>query len=159
MKNCWNHRLKANQITAPGWDYQFMMIRIGFDNLIQQGSTIIIISCCIRVSNKIAQSLPHTQSRQPIGINDKTSRGQKARGTSRIDGWITLMKWRGKIVEGDKIIRIKEWKNRIARRTQNDWQKRLNGLWLFVLGRFIPFHQSGAHGDEQKSNFPLWKSA
>lgn len=27
-----------------------------------------------------------THSRQPIGINGKISRGQKARGTNRIDG-------------------------------------------------------------------------
>lgn len=46
-----------------------------------------------------------THSRQPIGINGKISRGQKARGTNRIDGWITLMKWRGKIVQEDKITR------------------------------------------------------
>lgn len=79
-----------------------MIIRIGFDNLIQQGSTIIIISCCIHISIRLRNRC-HTQPRQPIGINGKTSRGQKARGSSRIDGWITLMKWRGKIVQEDKI--------------------------------------------------------
>lgn len=67
-KNSWNYRLKANQITALGWDYQFMMIRIGFDYLIQQGSYHYnnkLLHTCIY---KIAQLLPHIAANRLVSM-------------------------------------------------------------------------------------------
>lgn len=50
----------------------------------------------------------------------------------RVGSMVELRRWneKGRSSEGDKITSTnKERRNRMVRRFQNDWQKRLNGLW------------------------------
>ena len=138
-KISWSYRLKgeSNHVT---WKYQFTT-RVELTPMISSNMEVYhynnkLVHTCTRLRNRW-----HLQPPREYQWWDVCQ--TKAQGTGRIDGWITPMKWKGKMVRGDKITRTnKEWSDRVVRRFQNDWQKRLNGFWLSGRGRSMAFHQS-----------------